>query len=162
MRDLATLFVHLIWTVFRLLSPGGVRSVVAESVLLRHPLVILNRPRERAPNLRRTDRLIAGPCALLIRPARVLRTAVVLKPSTLMGLHHALVKRKYRRLFTPRRRGSPGPKGPSLELVDAILEMKNHRLLALRVTDPENPLGHGRDGSVHAADRRLLRAPRSP
>ena len=73
MRDLATLFVHLIWTVFRLLSPGGVRSVVAESVLLRHPLVILNRPRERAPNLRRTDRLIAGLFALLIRPARVLR-----------------------------------------------------------------------------------------
>lgn len=124
MRDLATLFVHLIWTVLRLLSPGGARSVVAESVLLRQQLLILNRSRERAPNLRPTDRLIAGLCALMIRPARVLRTAIVLKPSTLMGFHRALVKRKYRQLFTPRRRGTPGPKGPSPELVDAILEMK--------------------------------------
>jgi hypothetical protein len=41
-----------------------------------------------------------------------------------MGFHRTLVKRKYRRLFTPRHRGSPGPKGPSPELVDAILEMK--------------------------------------
>jgi transposase InsO family protein len=124
MRDLATLFVHLIWTVFRLLSPGGVRSVVSESVLLRHQLLILNRSRERAPNLRPTDRLIAGLCTLLIRPTRLLPTAVVLKPSTLMGFHRALVKRKYRRLFTPRRHGTPGPKGPPPELIAAVLEMK--------------------------------------
>jgi hypothetical protein len=55
MRDLATLFVHLIWTVFRLLSPGGARSVVAESMLLKHQLPILNRSREQAPDLRPTD-----------------------------------------------------------------------------------------------------------
>jgi len=94
MRDLATLFVHLVWTVCRLLRPGGARSVVAESLLLKHQLLILNRPRERAPNLRPTDRLIAGLCALMIRPARLPRTAIVLKPSTLISFHRALVKRK--------------------------------------------------------------------
>ena len=57
MRDLATLFVHLVWTGCRLLRPGGGRSVVAESLLLKHQLLILNRPRERAPNLRPTDRI---------------------------------------------------------------------------------------------------------
>ena len=124
MRHLATLLVHLICTALRLLSPGGVRSVVSGSVLLRHQLLILNRSRERAPNLRPTDRLIAGLCTLLIRPTRLLRTAVVLKPSTLMGFHRALVKRKYRRLFTPRRRGTPGPKGPPPELIAAVLEMR--------------------------------------
>ena len=36
----------------------------------------------------------------------------------------ALVKRKYRLLFTPKRRGKPGPKGPSPELIAAIVEMK--------------------------------------
>jgi hypothetical protein len=37
-------------TSIRLTRPGGVRSVLAESVLLKHQLVILNRSR-RAPNL---------------------------------------------------------------------------------------------------------------
>ena len=40
MRDLAILFVHLIVTLARLAGPGGLRSVVAESVLLKHQLVI--------------------------------------------------------------------------------------------------------------------------
>ena len=124
MRHLATLLVHLICTALRLLSPGGARSVVAESMLLKHQLLILNRSRERAPNLKPADRLIAGLCALMIRPTRLLRTAIVLKPSTLLGFHRALVQRKYRRLFTPRRRGTAGPKGPLPELVEAILEMK--------------------------------------
>jgi hypothetical protein len=131
MRHLATLLVHLIGTALRLLSPGGSRSVVAESVLLKHQLLILNRSRQRAPNLKLADRLIAGRCALMIRPTRLPRTAVVLKPSTLMGFHRALVKRKYRRLFTPKHRGTPGPKGPSPELVDAILEMKRRNPLFL-------------------------------
>ena len=33
-------------------KPGGVRSVVAESVLTRHQLLVLNRGRKRAPELR--------------------------------------------------------------------------------------------------------------
>jgi hypothetical protein len=57
----------------RLARPGGLRSVVAESVLMRHQFVILNRGRKRAPNLRVSDRIIAGLCTLLMRPARVLR-----------------------------------------------------------------------------------------
>ena len=46
-----------------------------------------------------------------------------LKPSTLMAFHRALVNRKYRLLFAPRRR-KPGLKGPGPELVTAIVEMK--------------------------------------
>jgi hypothetical protein len=34
MRNLAVLFIHLIAVLARLLGPGGVRSVVAESLLL--------------------------------------------------------------------------------------------------------------------------------
>ena len=51
MRDLAVLFLHLLATVARLAGPGGARSVVAESVLVKHQLVILNRSRKRSPNL---------------------------------------------------------------------------------------------------------------
>ena len=57
MRDFLVLFVHLIVSVVRLVGPGGLRSVVAESALLRHQLLILNRGRNRAPNLRAVDRL---------------------------------------------------------------------------------------------------------
>ena len=104
MRDLVILLVHLITTVARLAGPGGVRSVVAESLLAEQQLLILNRSRGRSPNLRVSDRIIAGLCALLIRRARLMRSAIVLKPSTLLHLHDVLAKRKYRMLFSPKRR----------------------------------------------------------
>ena len=124
MRDIAELLIHLICTLLRLQRPGGLRAVIAESLLVKHQLLILNRPRQRAPKLRPTDRVIAGLCALVMRPTRLLKSAIVLRPSTIMGFHRALVKRKYRLLFTPHRRRKPGPKGPAPELIAAILEMK--------------------------------------
>ena len=124
MRAVASLLIHLIWTLIRLLRPGGTRGVVAESLLIKHQLLILNRARKRAPSLRSSDRAIAGLLAAMIRPARLVRAAIVLKPSTIMSFHRALVRRKYRLLFTPKRRGKPGPKGPSPELIAAICEMK--------------------------------------
>jgi hypothetical protein len=73
--------------------------VVAESVLVKQQLLILNRSRHRSPNLRVCDRVIAGLCALLMRPSRLIRSAIVLKPSTLLSLHRALKNRKYRLLL---------------------------------------------------------------
>ncbi|MEE9157852.1 MAG: helix-turn-helix domain-containing protein, partial [Gammaproteobacteria bacterium] len=73
MRDLTILFIHLIVTITRLFGPGGARSVVAESLLVKHQLMILNRDRERAPNLRPMNRVIAGLCTLFIRPGRLVR-----------------------------------------------------------------------------------------
>ena len=52
MRDFLILLVHVIVTVARLARPGGLRSVIAESALFRHQLLVLNRGRKRAPNLR--------------------------------------------------------------------------------------------------------------
>src|SRR5664279_1016657 len=85
MRNLAVLFIHLIAVLARLLGPGGVRSVVAESLLLKHQLLIVNRSRQRSPNLSAGDRIFAGWMALLVPPTRLLRSAIVLKPSTLLG-----------------------------------------------------------------------------
>ena len=124
MRDLAVLFLHLIATVAQLVGPGGARSVVAESVLVKQQLLILNRSRKRAPHLRLGDRIVAGVCALLMRPGRLIRSAIVLKPSTLLSLHRTLKKRKYRLLFSPKARRKPGPKGPSQEVMAAVVDMK--------------------------------------
>jgi len=63
--------------------------VVAESVLVKQQLLVLNRSRHRSPNLRVRDRVVAGLCTLLMRPGRLIRSAIVLKPSTLLSLHRA-------------------------------------------------------------------------
>src|SRR6516162_2664641 len=124
MRNLAVLVIHLIATLARLLGPGGVRSLVAESLLLKHQLLIVNRSRQRSPNLSAGDRILAGLLALLVRPTRLLRSAIALKPSTLLGLHKVLSKQKYRMLFSTKRRRKRGPKGASVELIHAVVEMK--------------------------------------
>ena len=116
------------WTdpahVLRHAAPAGARSVVAESLLLKHQLLILNRSRKKAPNLTASDRLLLGLGALLVSPRRILKVAVAIRPTTLLRFHRALVRRKYRRLFSGRPRCRPGPKGPSQELIAVILEMK--------------------------------------
>jgi hypothetical protein len=91
---------------------------------VRHQLLILNRGRKRAPNLRTMDRIIGGLCTLFMRPARILHSAIVLKPSTLLHLHTVLRKRKYRGLFSPRRRCRPGPNGSQKDLIEAIVALK--------------------------------------
>jgi putative transposase len=78
LRRLAVLFIHFISALARLLGPGGVRSLVAESLLLKHQLLILNRSRKRSPNLHASDRILAGLMAVLV-PTRLLRSAIVTK-----------------------------------------------------------------------------------
>src|SRR5262249_38232401 len=90
----------------------------------KHQLLILNRSRKRSPNLRASDRIVAGLCGLLIPPVRLTRCAIILKPSTLLSFHQALKNRKYRLLFSARLRKKPGPKGPSQEVIAAVVEMK--------------------------------------
>jgi putative transposase len=91
MRHLVVLFIHLIAILTQLLQPGGVRSLIAESLLLKHQLLV-NRSRHRSPTLSSWDRILAGWMALLIRPTRLFRSAIVLKPSTLLALHKAMSK----------------------------------------------------------------------
>ena len=76
------------------------------------------------PNLSASDRVLAGWLTLWVRPSRLLRSAIVLKASSLLGFHLAMCRRKYRMLFSPNRRRKPGPKGPSAELIHAVVEVK--------------------------------------
>src|SRR5215467_12526850 len=125
MRDLILLVAHVVTTVLRVIQPGGVRAVIAESVLTKHQLLILNRSRRRSPNLRLLDRLIAGFCSLWIMPNRLHRVAIAFKPSTFLGFHRAMVQRKYRLLFSSKQKAKPGPKGPTADLIRAVVEMKH-------------------------------------
>jgi hypothetical protein len=55
-------------TLARLASPGGVRAVAAESLAVKHQLLIMKRSQRRSPNLTAWDRLILGFCMLLVSP----------------------------------------------------------------------------------------------
>jgi len=125
MRELLLLTIHLLVTFAKLVRPGGVRAVAAESLLLKHQLLISNRSRQRAPNLTTLDRFVLGLSTLFVSPRRIAKLGALVKPATLFKLHKVLVDRKYRLLFSSSaHRRKPGPKGPSAELIAAIVEMK--------------------------------------
>jgi hypothetical protein len=60
MKDLLILLAHLLITVAKLLGPGGARSVVADSLLMKQQLLVLHRTPRRAPNLSTLDRFLFG------------------------------------------------------------------------------------------------------
>ena len=103
---------------------GGLRSVVAESTLVRHQVLILNRGRKRAPNLRVCGshrRRFAHP---LHEPgthppfrhrSEALYLAAFAQPVEETEVWHAVSSQRGRR---------PGPKGPNKELIDAVAAMK--------------------------------------
>ena len=107
-----------------LCGPGGVRAVIAENLLLKQQLIVLRRPRQRTPRLTASDRLLFAFGSLFLSPGRIRKVAIGVRPSTLLAFHQALVRRRYRRLFSssecPKK---PGPKGPSEALIQAIVEL---------------------------------------
>jgi putative transposase len=124
MKELFVLIAHLLTTLVRLAQPGGVRAVAPQSLALRHQLLVLQRRRQRAPRLTPRNRLFFGLYSFWLSPHRRAKLAIVLRPSTFMRFHEALVRRKYRLLYNSKRHARPGPKGPSAELIAAVVEMK--------------------------------------
>ena len=137
MTDVLFTLLDLTVTAAKLCRPGGVRAVLAENLLLKQQLIVLRRPRQRAPNLTVGDRLLCAVGSLFLSPGRIRKVAIGVRPATLLTFHRALVRRKYRRLFSSSHRPrKPGPKGPSEALIRAIVELKEldkhvvHRVLA--------------------------------
>ncbi len=124
MKSAAILLFHLLSALAKLIRPGGSKAIIAENALLRQQLIVHGRSRQRAPNLTVYDRLLLGFLATFLNPRRISRLSIIIRPSTLLKFHAALVQRKYRNLFTPTGGKKPGPKGPSQEVVSAIVEMK--------------------------------------
>lgn len=124
MRELVLLLAHLCSTLVRLCRPGGLYAVAAESLAVKPQLQVMNRPRRRAPRLTPWDRLVFGLCAYCMPIKRLAKCAVILKPLSFTRFHRALVRRKYRWLYSSEKRGRPGPKGPSKEVIALVVETK--------------------------------------
>ena len=124
MKDLVVLLMHLMTTLAKLMGPGGARAIVADSLLMKQQLLVINRSRRRAPNLSVLDRFLLGFWSLFLSPHHIARAAVIIKRSTLLRFHEALTKRKYQWLYSSRVKGKAGPKDPSCELIRVVVEMK--------------------------------------
>jgi len=82
MKELFILIAYLLTSLVRLAQPGGVRSVVAQSLALRHQLLVLQRRRKRAPRLKSWDRLFFGLYSLWLSPNRRTKVSIVLRHSS--------------------------------------------------------------------------------
>src|SRR3954451_20694528 len=126
MKEFLLILLPVVVMTAKLCGRGGVRAVIAENLVLKQQLIVLRRGRRRAPNLTMRDRLLCGLGSLFLSPGRIRKLAIALRPSTLLALHQALVRGKYRRLFSstpwPKKRG---PKGPDEALIQAIVELKS-------------------------------------
>src|ERR1039457_5077140 len=124
MKNTIVWLVHLLAGLAVLLGTGGTRAVLAESILLKRQLLVRQRSRRRAPNLDAADRFLFGFCSQFLSPRRLIRTAIILKPATLLRFHPGFKDFKYRLLYSSSPKKKPGPKGPSPELIRAICELK--------------------------------------
>ena len=81
-RMKALLLTLLHWAVMTatLCGPGGVRAVIAENLLLKQQLIVLRRPRQRAPRLTASDRLLFGFGSLFLSPGRIRKVAIGVRP----------------------------------------------------------------------------------
>ena len=107
---------------------------------MKQQLLVINRSRRRAPNLSALDQFLFGFWSLFLDPHHIQRAAVIIRPSTLLKFHDLLKKHKYRLLYSSVRKRKPGPKGPSCELIQAIVELKqrNPRFGCLRIAQQIN------------------------
>ncbi len=91
MRATTLLAIHLLVLLVKSLKPGGIKSVIAENLLLKQQLIVMGRSRRKEPNLEVSDRFFFGYLSLFISAHRRLLTAVIVKRSTLLSSHRALV-----------------------------------------------------------------------
>lgn len=70
------------------------------------------------------DRWLLGVAAGFIADSRLHKIAIAIKPSTILKFHKALVKRKYKLLYSNNGGKKPGPHGPSPYMIDLVVEMK--------------------------------------
>ena len=124
MKCFLSLILRLLLGLTYLLATRGTRAMLAENLLLRQQLLVLRRSRRRAPNLPPADRFLFDFWTLFLSPRRLIRTAIILKPATLLRFHRGLQDFKYRFLYSSKPKKKPGPKGPAPELLRAICELK--------------------------------------
>ena len=136
MKEKFELLLHFIVTLLRLLKPGGVKIVMAETMTMKQQLIVMKRGKKRSPKLTTYDRFVFGFLAIFIGENRLRKVAVIVKPATILRFHKALVKFKYTCLYSNKSTKKRGPKGPDQDIINAVIAMKqcNPRFGYLRIS----------------------------
>jgi hypothetical protein len=111
MIHLLILAVHLLATIAKLVRPGGVRAVVAESLVLKHQLLISSRARRRAPNLNSFDRFLLTVSLGSRLGGTNSDPRPILKPRTLFRFHEGAQETQIPVAFLVGRSSAPRPEG---------------------------------------------------
>jgi len=81
---------------------------------------------------------------VVINSRRLTKSFLIIKPGIILKFHKALTERKYHLLFSNKSTTKPGPKGPSQEIIDLVVEMKRgnsqfgYRRIAMRISNAFN------------------------
>ena len=71
MLEIIELLIHYLVTLIKLLKPGGVKVVMAESIAMKQQLIVMNRARKKSPALVTRDRFLFGLLAIIIGERRL-------------------------------------------------------------------------------------------
>lgn len=104
--------------------PRSKDLLMKENVILKQQLQLINRKRSWALNLTTVERFIFGFISLLFDPSHLASVAYVISYKTLLKFHKALVRKKYSLLFLSKTKKRTGRKGPSQELTNYIVGIK--------------------------------------
>jgi len=124
MPEAIELLIHFFVSAIKLLKPGGVKVVMAESIAMKQQLIVMNRGRKRSPALTAPDRFLFGILALFIGGSRLKKIAVIIKPTTLLAFQKSLVNRKYSRLYSNNIRSISGRKPQDQAMIYLVIEIK--------------------------------------
>ena len=118
MREIIELLIHFVVTLIKLSKPGGVKALIAENNAMRQQLIVMTRGKKRAPPLTTSDRILFGCLVFFVGQKRLRKVAVVIKPTTILAFHKALVKRKYSNLYSNKSKRKTGRKPQDQALND--------------------------------------------
>jgi hypothetical protein len=102
MLNLVVLLIQLLATLAKLMGPGGAKTVVADSLLMKQQLRVINRSRQRAPNFSVLDQFMLGFWSLFLSPHHILRAAVVIGCNPSCATLEAVVEMRILKKWTPK------------------------------------------------------------
>jgi len=102
----------------------GLDPIIAGTLLMKQQLLITRRRQLRSRRLTPLDLFLLGFWSLYLNSRQIVRAAVIVRPSTLLKFHALLKKRKYRLLYSSNKKGKPGPKGPSKDIIEVVIALK--------------------------------------